>query len=181
MTAVQPIPVTPSAHYQMITQFVDTSDPEIVSLDFSKQPDTEHQENKANHLWHREDVSADQLPVYISGDCEGLCWSVLDYKDLSSHQKDVQLYKSFRCDLHQGQEEYLAPRYERKFVRIFRSNPATSKAQACYEMEIAGTPVSLLTVKQGFLHHGLRGCQPWKKPLLHLQARLKFGGWIWNG
>lgn len=25
MTAVQPIPVTPSAHYQMITQFVDTS------------------------------------------------------------------------------------------------------------------------------------------------------------
>ncbi|KAJ8005904.1 hypothetical protein DPEC_G00122740 [Dallia pectoralis] len=58
-----------------------------------------------------------------------------------------------------GRRPKLSPSAEMKLVRMVRNNPGTTKTQACHELEAAGTPVSLSTVKRVLHRHGLNGKQ----------------------
>lgn len=61
----------------------------------------------------------------------------------------------------------LSPSDDRKLVRMCRSNPGTTKAQTCQELETTGKPALLSTVKRVLHRYGLRHC--WSRDVVLFQ------------
>lgn len=79
-------------------------------------------------------------------DLQKLGRSQLRFPGISIHLLFILLFQI-------SKKTQTAPQHERKLVRMSRNNPGTNRNQACHDLETAGTPASLSTVKQVLYRH----------------------------